>query len=57
MLGLIKSLFSARIQGLFESEFQLTSKGFGSVFICESKTETHKGRSIMINFSKLFKYL
>jgi len=29
-------LFSARIQNLFGSEFGLTSKGFGLVFISES---------------------
>ena len=34
-LGLINTLFSARIQGLFGSGFELTSKGFGSVFVCE----------------------
>jgi hypothetical protein len=55
-LDLIKTLFSARIQGLFGSKFGFTSKGFGSVFVYGSKTEAHKCRSIRVNFSKLFKH-
>jgi len=35
-LGLMNTLFSARIQDLFGSGFGLTSKGLGSVFVCGS---------------------
>jgi hypothetical protein len=35
-LGLINTLFSARIHGLFWSEFGLISKGFGLVFVSGS---------------------
>jgi hypothetical protein len=35
VLGLIKTLFSIIIQGLFGSEFGLACKSFGLVFVCE----------------------
>jgi len=35
-MSLINTLFTAKIQGLFGSEFGLTSKGFGLVFVSGS---------------------
>jgi len=57
VLGLIKTLFSIIIQGLFGSEFGLTNKSFGSVFVCEWKSKAHKGRFIRVNFLELLKHL
>jgi len=38
---------------LFGSEFELIGKGFESIFVCGSKTKSHKGRFIRVNFSEL----
>ena len=48
-LGLIKTLFLTRIQGLFGSGYGLFSLGFLNQF-CVGVGSANKGRSIRVNF-------
>ena len=56
MLGLIKTLFSPRIQDLFGSKFGFTSKGFWVSFISEPNQSTRVDPLGLI-FQQLFKLM